>query len=233
MAKTLFFIEALAFALMAAALPIFAAEASAAFIIPAAISIALPLSCALAVWPAGDVAFALRAAFSGKAPGATAARGAARTLDFLADIARLSAPLGMLLAAAAVLARKPSAGSPRVWALLGIYLAAYALVNAQLGRTLAAVVGRLAATADAKPDPGVDSAVAEFAAVHGLTPRERETAALIAGGKSYKEAAYELGISIRTVKAHMGSVYAKTGAPSNVALALLIRGTGPSTTKVQ
>jgi DNA-binding CsgD family transcriptional regulator len=72
-----------------------------------------------------------------------------------------------------------------------------------------------------------------FAAAYGLTPRERETAERIALGLSYKETAYELGISIKTVKAHMSSVYEKTGAASNVALALLMRGLGRSSTKVQ
>jgi DNA-binding CsgD family transcriptional regulator len=52
-------------------------------------------------------------------------------------------------------------------------------------------------------------------------------------GLSYKEAAYELGISIRTVKAHMGRVYEKTGSASNVGLVLLLRSEGASATKVQ
>jgi DNA-binding CsgD family transcriptional regulator len=70
---------------------------------------------------------------------------------------------------------------------------------------------------------GVGYGAVDFAADYGLTPREAETAALIALGMSYKEAAYELGITTRTVKAHMSSVYEKTGAASNVALALLMR----------
>jgi DNA-binding CsgD family transcriptional regulator len=60
-----------------------------------------------------------------------------------------------------------------------------------------------------------------------------ETAARIARGMTYKETAHELGISIRTVKAHMGRVYEKTGAASNAALALLMRGEGTPNTKVR
>jgi DNA-binding CsgD family transcriptional regulator len=50
-----------------------------------------------------------------------------------------------------------------------------------------------------------------------------EVAALIAGGASYKEAAYRLGISIKTVKTHVAHVYEKTGCASNVGLSLLIQ----------
>jgi DNA-binding CsgD family transcriptional regulator len=225
MAKTLFFIEALALALVAVAFPIMEADAADAFLLPLAISLALPLSCALAVWPAGRISFALRAAFSERAPAPAPAGEAARILEFLAGAARVSAPLGILLAAAATFARSPAPGRALEWSLLGAYLAAYALVNAQLGRVLSAVVGRLAAVGTGEADG--------FAAAHGLTPREGETASCIARGMSYKETAYELGISIKTVKAHMGRVYEKTGAASNVALALLMRGEQGPTTKVQ
>jgi DNA-binding NarL/FixJ family response regulator len=87
------------------------------------------------------------------------------------------------------------------------------------------VVERLSGNrpAAAAADSGAEAGPS-FAASHGLTPREWEAASLIADGLSYKEAAFELGISIKTVKAHMSSVYEKTGAASNVALSLLLRG---------
>jgi DNA-binding CsgD family transcriptional regulator len=53
---------------------------------------------------------------------------------------------------------------------------------------------------------------------------------------SYKETSAEMGISIKTLKTHMGRVYEKTGAVSNVALSLLFRETmkpGPDHTKVR
>jgi len=42
-----------------------------------------------------------------------------------------------------------------------------------------------------------------------LTPREREVATLVAQGRTDKEVARELGLSVRTVNAHLRSVYAK------------------------
>lgn len=120
-------------------------------------------------------------------------------------------------------------GSITTWTLLGAYLAAYALLNAALWRVLSEVVRRL----ELPCIPGPTAAAVDFAAAYGLTPREWETAALIAGGSSYKETAYALGISIKTVKAHMGRVYEKTGAASNVGLALLFKADSVSSTKVQ
>ena len=45
-----------------------------------------------------------------------------------------------------------------------------------------------------------------------LTPRELQTLDLLALGKSNMEIAYELGISQKTVAAHLSHIYAKTGA---------------------
>src|SRR3982750_960452 len=47
-----------------------------------------------------------------------------------------------------------------------------------------------------------------------LTPRELGTLRLIADGKSNKEIANELGISERTVKTHLGHLFAKLGVTS-------------------
>lgn len=44
-----------------------------------------------------------------------------------------------------------------------------------------------------------------------LTPREREVLALVAAGKSSKEIAAQLGISVRTAEAHRDSIGKKTG----------------------
>jgi DNA-binding NarL/FixJ family response regulator len=53
-----------------------------------------------------------------------------------------------------------------------------------------------------------------------LSPREREIAALAAGGKSNPEIAGLLGVSINTVKTHLSHVMAKMGVGGRVALAL-------------
>jgi DNA-binding NarL/FixJ family response regulator len=56
---------------------------------------------------------------------------------------------------------------------------------------------------------------------HGLTARESEVLALIAGGRSNKRIAFELGISEKTVKTHVGHVLAKLGVADRTQAALL------------
>jgi DNA-binding NarL/FixJ family response regulator len=55
-----------------------------------------------------------------------------------------------------------------------------------------------------------------------LTPRERAVAELVAQGQSNLEIAFNLKITERTVKAHLTSIYEKTGTGSRLNLALLI-----------
>jgi DNA-binding NarL/FixJ family response regulator len=52
-----------------------------------------------------------------------------------------------------------------------------------------------------------------------LTPREREVAALIASGRSNKEIATALVISVSTAKDHVHRILAKTGLASRAAVA--------------
>jgi two-component system, NarL family, response regulator LiaR len=54
-----------------------------------------------------------------------------------------------------------------------------------------------------------------------LTRREREVLELIAGGRSNKRIAFELGISEKTVKTHVGHVMAKLGVSDRTQAALL------------
>jgi len=56
----------------------------------------------------------------------------------------------------------------------------------------------------------------------GLTKRERAVAELVARGQSNLEIAFNLNITERTVKAHLTSIYEKTGTGSRLNLALLI-----------
>ena len=56
-----------------------------------------------------------------------------------------------------------------------------------------------------------------------LTEREREIAMNVARGLSNKRIASSLGIAERTVKAHLGSAFQKTGVRDRLHLALLIR----------
>jgi DNA-binding NarL/FixJ family response regulator len=55
-----------------------------------------------------------------------------------------------------------------------------------------------------------------------LTEREHAVADLVAQGQSNLEIAYNLNITERTVKAHLTSIYEKTGTGSRLNLALLI-----------
>jgi DNA-binding NarL/FixJ family response regulator len=54
-----------------------------------------------------------------------------------------------------------------------------------------------------------------------LTSRERDVLTLIAGGRSNKRIALELGISEKTVKAHVGHVLAKLGVNDRTQAAVL------------
>jgi DNA-binding NarL/FixJ family response regulator len=54
-----------------------------------------------------------------------------------------------------------------------------------------------------------------------LTRREREVLALIAAGRSNKRIAFELGIAEKTVKTHVGHVFAKLGVTDRTQAALM------------
>jgi len=75
-------------------------------------------------------------------------------------------------------------------------------------------------------DLATDSQPENVAAGHdvlaGLSEREREVAKLVGEGHSNKQIASVLDITERTVKAHLSSVFLKTGCKDRVQLALLI-----------
>lgn len=56
-----------------------------------------------------------------------------------------------------------------------------------------------------------------------LTPRERDIAYRVVQGKSNKIIARELGVTERTVKAHLGSVFKKTETRDRLQLAMLLK----------
>jgi DNA-binding CsgD family transcriptional regulator len=56
-----------------------------------------------------------------------------------------------------------------------------------------------------------------------LTPREADVAALLAAGRNSREAARALHIGIGTVRTHLKSLFDKTGARSQTALALKLQ----------
>lgn len=66
-----------------------------------------------------------------------------------------------------------------------------------------------------------DGATPRVAEPERLTRRERQVLELIAGGRSNKRIAFELGISEKTVKTHVGHVLAKLGVTDRTQAALL------------
>jgi DNA-binding NarL/FixJ family response regulator len=93
---------------------------------------------------------------------------------------------------------------------------ARAIRTAQAGEAMIdpTVAGRLLRTLSAPRAP--QSADAER-----LTRREREVLELIAAGRSNKRIAFELGISEKTVKTHVGHLLAKLGVTDRTQAALL------------
>lgn len=65
-----------------------------------------------------------------------------------------------------------------------------------------------------------DGAVSRAVRLGSLTPREREVFALVARGRMNKQIAYELGTTVRTIKAHRHNVMEKMAARSIAELVL-------------
>lgn len=75
---------------------------------------------------------------------------------------------------------------------------------------------------------GEESAKLSAKRLATLTSRENEVALIVAGGASNKEAARHLGITERTVKAHVGAVFEKLQARDRLDLVLIVNGHHPS-----
>ena len=60
----------------------------------------------------------------------------------------------------------------------------------------------------------IDSDAPEAEGLEKLTPREREVTELIARGFTYRETASSLGMSVKTLENHMGSIFRKLNAQS-------------------
>jgi len=90
-----------------------------------------------------------------------------------------------------------------------------AWIGRRLTDRLVALVGQTA-SAQVDTDTSLDLDL--------LTGREREIALHVGGGASNKAIAQRLGITERTVKAHLGSVFAKLGIHDRLQLALQITG---------
>jgi len=62
---------------------------------------------------------------------------------------------------------------------------------------------------------------------HSLTPREREIAKWVSDGATNKRIARYLGVTERTVKSHLTTIFRKTGTKDRLQLALLVRSQPP------
>ena len=76
-------------------------------------------------------------------------------------------------------------------------------------RGLLAAAGRLRAGRLRRPSNGPERPAADDRELDQLTPREREVLRHIARGYMYKEIAQRLGISVKTVEAHVSAVLRK------------------------
>jgi DNA-binding NarL/FixJ family response regulator len=106
--------------------------------------------------------------------------------------------------------------------------AGYLLKNVQPAELARAI--RAAARGEAIIDPSAAAALVQALAENSrpraaeperLTRREREVLELIAGGRSNKRIALELGIAEKTVKTHVGHVLAKLGVTDRTQAALM------------
>jgi NarL family two-component system response regulator YdfI len=84
-----------------------------------------------------------------------------------------------------------------------------------ISRVLARTLEESSVTAETGGDPV--PAAKEDAGAGGLSDRELEVLASVAVGRRSKEIAVELGITERTVKAHLASIYNKLGVDSRAA----------------
>lgn len=67
----------------------------------------------------------------------------------------------------------------------------------------------------------IDEDIEVGSSIKRLTPREREVVNLIARGYSYRETAYRLSISVKTLESHMGHIFEKLSVASRHELAAL------------
>ncbi len=80
-----------------------------------------------------------------------------------------------------------------------------------------AKAGRLDPAAVAAVVEAAGQPVPDLAHPHGLTDRERQVLALLARGRSTKQVAKALGISVKTADRHVQNIYAKIGVSSRSA----------------
>lgn len=127
-------------------------------------------------------------------------------------------------AATAVVALTSFTDHERVTEVLRAGAVGYVLKDSEPADLIAAV--RQAAAGHSPIDPRVARALLPSTRTDpagALRPREREVLALVAQGLANKQIGRALGISERTVKAHLGAVFTKIGVPDRTSAALWAR----------
>ncbi|HBT33299.1 MAG TPA: helix-turn-helix transcriptional regulator [Pusillimonas sp.] len=94
-----------------------------------------------------------------------------------------------------------------------------------MGRSL---VNQILKEIDRRVKPGLDAKTKVTAWADSLTAREKEVAQRAAVGRSNQEIADELGITERTVRAHMTAVFEKLKVNDRLTLALKVHGISAS-----
>jgi DNA-binding CsgD family transcriptional regulator len=124
---------------------------------------------------------------------------------------------------------KKAAIIPALFALTGALLAVPAIpsIVPELAR-LVALAAFIAIEAQERASvtiavPGEPHDVGETATRFALSPRETEVLALIVAGKTNDEIAKALFVSLSTIKTHIASIFAKTGARNRLEAAALCR----------
>jgi DNA-binding CsgD family transcriptional regulator len=224
MARTLFFLEGLVALALALLLPFIAKDFVLALAFPLAFVLLMPASAALAAHPWSEIRAALTAAFSGKPP-LVAPREIQVLLAELGGHFRSATVIGALVAVVGALPKLGTKERPEAWLGLGAWLALYGVL-AMLGTRILALAAAGMTADPAGASPVAAAGIEEFRKRFGISAREWEVAASIASGASYKETADRLFISLSTVKAHLSSVYRKTGARDKIDLVLLLRREG-------
>jgi DNA-binding NarL/FixJ family response regulator len=105
----------------------------------------------------------------------------------------------------------------------------YVLKDADPSELLDAI--RAVARGESPLDPRVARTLLELRSANvnaELTAREREVLTLVGEGKASKQIARALGISERTVKAHLGNIYSRLGVADRTQAALWARNHLPS-----
>jgi DNA-binding NarL/FixJ family response regulator len=88
-----------------------------------------------------------------------------------------------------------------------------------------ALIARLVEELGARPAARVRGGAS--ARLGALTRRERDIAGLVGGGAPNKEIASRLGVTERTVKAHLTAIFRKLGITDRLRLALYLNGAAP------